>query len=96
MDFLRLELATYDLLDVMDDSTPQPSNLTPGMEEKRNILARDLIINKLDRHYYNKVCDIKNCKDIIKKIIESKSIETVRCREREPLLKKFFQILFQT
>ena len=76
MDFLRSKLATCDLLDVIDVSIPQPSEVTSEMEEKINILARDLIINRLDRHYHNKVCDTENCKDIISKIVESKSIET--------------------
>ena len=55
LDLLKSELQTNDLLDVIDLTVDKSAIFTTEQQSKRNLLARDLLINRLDRHYHNKI-----------------------------------------
>ena len=60
---------------IIDDKVQAPLNLTKKEVEKRNSLARDIIINHLDEYYHKKILYLKNPKEIITKIRELIRVE---------------------
>ena len=62
-------------MDVIDPTSDKSDIFTSEQQLKRNLLARDLIINRLNRHYYNKVSQIQNCTEIMNKLLEARKIE---------------------
>ena len=76
LDYLHSELRSNDLLDIIDDKEKAPINLNEKESEKRNSLVRDIIINHLDEYYHKKILNIKDPKEILSKIRESRRIES--------------------
>lgn len=75
LDYLRSELKSNDLLDLIDDNETPPLNETLEQRNKRNGIVRDIIINRLDGHYHRKILKINDSKEIIEKLKEFKKIE---------------------
>ena len=90
LDVMFSELLASDLLDVIDDTMPFNVPYSPEAQAKRESLVRDIIINHLSSHYHRKIIDLKNPKEILERIKETRKIElnlkfyfTVRSRAKK-------------
>ncbi|XP_036147218.1 uncharacterized protein LOC118647097 [Monomorium pharaonis] len=76
LDYLRSELMSNDLLDVIDLEVAGPENLTESRTIKRNNLVRDIIINHLDEEYHKRILHERDSRVILKKLRGYKKSET--------------------
>lgn len=76
LDYLRSELRTNDLLDVIYEEIEGKEGLSEKIILKRKSIVRDIIINHLDENYHRRIIDVTEPKDIIKKLKEFKRNET--------------------
>lgn len=72
LDYLNSELKSNDLLDVIKTDCP---NLDPVIRDTKMSNVRDIIINHLDDKYHNKIIDLSDPRDILKKITEFSKAE---------------------
>lgn len=62
MDYLRAELSSNDLLDIIDPEVSAPQGFSAAMQGKRSGCVRDIIINRIDENYHKRVLDQKEPK----------------------------------
>lgn len=74
-DYLKSELTSNDLLDVIDDNVRGPQDLSEMKSLKRKRIVRDIIINHLDEKYHKKILNIEEPKEILKKLREYRKSE---------------------
>ncbi|XP_074108749.1 uncharacterized protein LOC141533651 isoform X2 [Cotesia typhae] len=67
-DYLKSELTSCDLLDVIDENNSKENNLPNSIIHKRKCLVRDIIINHLDEDYHKKILDISEPVEVLKRI----------------------------
>ncbi|KAL1509337.1 hypothetical protein ABEB36_004093 [Hypothenemus hampei] len=68
LDYLKSELQSNDLLDVIDDSIKNTENYSEYMIQKRKGLVRDIIINHIDENYHKRILNEKEPKEILKRL----------------------------
>lgn len=68
IDYLRSDLMSNDLLDVIDSKNKDPENLSANIIAKRKNIVRDIIINHLDENYHKKILNKNDPKEILKKL----------------------------
>ena len=74
-DFLKSELKSFELFDMIDPAATTSMYLQEE-KERRNIKVRDIIINRIHNYYHKQVADITDPKKIIEFLKEYKKIES--------------------
>ena len=75
MDFFTSELRTKDLLYVIDTKIKVNDNLDERTIESNKFRVRDILINRIDQNYHNKILDESNPIKMLEKIKEIKRCE---------------------
>lgn len=73
-DYLKSELRIKKLIYILEDNPDALYNEQKIAEDKLKV--RDLLINKMDKIYYNKIVNLNEPKEILKKLKEVKRYET--------------------
>lgn len=76
VDLLKSELINNDLLDVIDEKSENENVYSEAHNLKRQSLVRDIIINHLDGNYDKRMIDLKDPKEIIKRLKNIKKSKT--------------------
>ncbi|EFA12588.1 hypothetical protein TcasGA2_TC001827 [Tribolium castaneum] len=76
LDYLRSELQSNDLLNVIDSDLKSVKSNSEQTVLKRNALVRDIIINHLDEDCHKRILNEKEPKEILKKLRMFKKGET--------------------
>jgi len=75
LDYLKSELTSNDLLDVIDTKVKGPENLSEAKINKRKSLVRDIIINHIDECYHKRILNLTDPKEILEKVKLFKTVE---------------------
>ena len=76
MDFLRSQLSIIDLLYVIDSTLKATVDFDVDVIERHKGKVRDIIINRIEQTYHAKVVEIKDPKEILKRLRDIKLNET--------------------
>lgn len=76
MDYLKSELKTYDLLDVIDPDVTPTRTFAPNLLQKRMDIVRDIIIHRIDHDFHKRIINYQKPLEIINKLRELKRIES--------------------
>ncbi|CAH0550178.1 unnamed protein product [Brassicogethes aeneus] len=76
LDYLKSELQSNDLLDVIDANLEASKDYSEQTILKRKGLVRDIIINHLDENYHKRILNEKEPKEILKRLRVFKKGET--------------------
>ena len=75
MDYFGSELRTKGLLYVIDPKVEANKDLDEKTKEDHKYTVRDILINRIDKIYHNKILDLKDPGKILEKIKELKRCE---------------------
>jgi len=75
LDYLKSELMSNELLDVIDTKVSGPDNILEVKAIKRKSLVRDIIINHLDECYHKRILNLTDPKEILEKVKFFKTAE---------------------
>ena len=72
LDYLRFELTTNDILDVIDSSVQPAQNYYQDEMMSRRYLVRDIIFNRIDEKYHKSITNKKDPVKSLSKLRENK------------------------
>ena len=75
IDYLKSELTSNDLLDIVDSTSESPENISENKMLKRKSLVRDIIISYIDENYHKRILNLKDPKEILTKLKSYKKSE---------------------
>ena len=76
MDYFSSELLAIDLLYIVDSTIKHNDKIDELTLEKHKFKVRDILINRIDQHYYSRLINIKDPVEMLDKIKELKRCES--------------------
>jgi len=76
LDYLKSELTSNNLLDVIDSKVKGPENLSEvKINKRKSLLVRDIIINYIDKCYHKRILNLTDPKEILENVKSFKTAE---------------------